>query len=295
MSHRSQISIDKFKNNSKGYIYDLNKTWELNIELINNIIKKYSKENTDFKQIITKIKILKDLYSKKHEKRKILEEKRGKILIDKQITEEYCRKLEENNDIFREQIKETQENINNKEEYIKLFEKKLKEVEIYIQKHTKTIANCKFEFYKNFKMNNFINENTFLLKNKQSCLNLKKNILTKIEEIKRENNKLVLSHTLSFNLTNYLINDPNSNNKNISIKNSYNLKDNRYFQGNRINFSSILPDQKRFSIKCVNNNLKFNEIIIQYNNKINAFHSKNKLMIEKFNDLKSKCANSNLC
>lgn len=164
ISHRSQISNQKSRDvtKSKDYIFDLTNTWELNIDLIENLLKEH-KSSGGFNDLSEILQSIKQKFEKKKQLREEVCKVRGKILIEKQIIEELKRKCDENEDYYKDQIKEFEENRDNKEEYIKIFEKKLKEVEIYVQKNSKN-TNSKFEMYKDFKISDFIEENTLLVK-----------------------------------------------------------------------------------------------------------------------------------
>jgi len=187
LSRRNNISIDKLKTTSNDYIFDLTNTWELNLELLQNFSSEmFSKPNQqqEIKNTISKIK---EFFKLKNSKRQDWENCKGKLLIEKQIIEEYKRKIEENYEIYKDQIREMEENVDNKEEYIKMFEKKLREVEIYVQKNTKNLHGTKYDIYKNFIMNDFINENTELLR-KKDLLELEKiDFIKQVEEAKEEN------------------------------------------------------------------------------------------------------------
>jgi len=285
LSHRSQISNDKLNIGSKDYIFDLTNTWELNIELINKLIKTYQLKNPNFSEISQQIKNLKNLFDKKDEKRINLAKSRGKILIEKQIIEENRRKIEENNDLYQEQLKETQENVDNKEEYIKIFEKKLKEVEIYVQKHTKNLSNTKYDIYKTFKMNDFIYENTDLLTKKEEFEKENKDILDQIEKIINENKKL--NHTQSVNYT------KNFNNHELSFKNCNDLIDDDINKNDLI-IDSLNTEIKRKSKVYMKENPKINSILQVYNAQIKLIESKNKLLKSSLNNLRSKCFKSKI-
>lgn len=188
LSHRSDISSQKRKDTSKSndYIFDLLNTWELNIDLMVEFAKSTlnSEQSNDLSAIIERIK--KRLDEKKNLTKEISKTK-GRILIEKQIIEELKRKIEENDEYYNDQIKEFEENRDGKEEYIKIFEKKLKEVEIYIQKNTKNVVNSKFEQYKDFKMNDFIEENTDLVKKRDDLNKELYDIQVQKMQIEKEN------------------------------------------------------------------------------------------------------------
>jgi hypothetical protein len=182
-SHRSQLSNSKGPTKSKEYIYDLTNTWELNLGLLETLIKGQNKYD-EFSNVLQNIK---KLFQKKKHLRTEVSNMKGKLLIESQICEEVKRKIEENHEYYKDQLKEIEENDSNKEEYIKIFEKKLKEVEIYIQKNTKNSINSKFEIYKDFKMDDFIGTNTEYMRRKEELYKELDKINYQISEIKREN------------------------------------------------------------------------------------------------------------
>lgn len=132
---------------------------------------------------------IRDSFEKKKNLRKDFNEIKSKLLIENQIVEEFKRKMEENAEYYGEQIQEQEENLENKNEYIKIFEKKLKEVEIYIQKNTKNLVNSKYEAYKNFKMNDFIDLNTKMTKTKEEKTKEIFSLKSEIRELQNENKK----------------------------------------------------------------------------------------------------------
>jgi hypothetical protein len=154
------------------------------MELMQNLID--DKDSQGKKEIIQALKNIRKKFTEKKELKETFSKIKGKILIEKQIIEELKRKNEENNEYYKEQIKEYEENRDNKDEYLKIFEKKLKEVEIYIHKNTKK-GNSKFEYYKNFKMNDFIEQNTDLICRKEELSKEIAQIKASIEDVEHEN------------------------------------------------------------------------------------------------------------
>ncbi len=210
LSHRSQLSSSNLKKSdvskSKDYIYDLINTWELNIDLLQNLLQENKKsESNELVNIISDIRKKFDL--KKH-LRKETSKIKGKILIEKQIIEEHKRKFDENDEYYKDQIKEFEENRENKEEYIKVFEKKLKEVEIYVQKNTKNLVNSKYEKYKDFKIADFIDTNTDLL-------NRKDNLLKEVSQQKEKKAALIQENQNYKNEMNFSFTDETQVNENI--------------------------------------------------------------------------------
>lgn len=170
----------------KGYLFDLHKTLDLNIELINLAINAW-KKNEEATELLTLFNAFKQKYTLKNKKQTLLNQNQSKILIETQILHEIRRKNEENSKYHMEKFKEADENLDSKEEYIKIFDKKLLEVEIYIGKATKSLVNSQYEKYKGWKMNEFLNVNNeyvrrrFLIR--KEIEKMKKNI----NDVKEEN------------------------------------------------------------------------------------------------------------
>ena len=72
----------------------------------------------------------------------------------------------------------------------------MKEVEIYIHKNTKK-GNPKFDSYKNFKMNDFIERNTDLIYNREELLKEIGKIKSSVKEVETENEKYKLDISLT--------------------------------------------------------------------------------------------------
>lgn len=256
----------------------MSNTWDLNLELLANLCRAYTLKNPDFTKTEERIKKLKNIFKHKNEARQALVNLRGKILIERQIVEEYRRKMEENSELYKEQLKETEENVDNKEEYIKIFEKKLKEVEIYVQKHTKNLNNTRFDIYKSFKMNDFINKNTDLLRRKESFAVEKASIKAQIKEIKEENKNIISADPLQDKkATEFSFNKTNALNKN---------------SGLRLNSQSSETEQRKNQARHKYQDSKVGILMNQYNNRIMVIESKNRLLRASVSSLKTKCFNS---
>ena len=188
LSHKNTLSLNSSLftfNNTKDYIYDLNETLILNLELLGKTIKnKNNKElNKFFESITKKINDIK-------KKNKIIFDLNSKLLIDKQINEEKKRKIEENNEYYEEKISESETNSFNKNEYIKGIEKKLFEVEIYVQKNTRNYFNSKYDKYKNWKLKNFLNENLTLIQKRNYLIKDNVKLHKMINNEKEENKRI---------------------------------------------------------------------------------------------------------
>ena len=284
LSHRNSLSLRpslSFNSiNATNYLFDLKKTLELNLQLLEQTIKmKYNK--TDLNEVFQNFK---NKIEGKNNKKKEIIDKCSKILIENQIIEELKRKIEENNDYYQEKIIELETNSTNKDEYLKTFEKKLFEIEIYIQKHTKNIKNSKYEKYKNWKLHNFLDVHNSLMKKKNI---LQKDLITisqTINELKKENKEIIME---------------NKNNiaKSSLLKNTKETKINEYVQkykqkiitlGKRMNILQNYFTQINSDFKCFIS-LKTN---IKKNNE-NKQNEKENLNIS-VNDINKEIDTSNL-
>ena len=188
LSHKNTISLNSSLfpyNNTKDYIYDLNETLVLNLELLGKTIKSKNDQelNKLYESMTKKINDIK-------KKNKAIFDLNSKILIDKQINEEKKRKIEENNEYYEEKISESETNSFNKNEYIKGIEKKLFEVEIYVQKNTRNYFNSKYDKYKNWKLKNFLNENLTLIQKRNYLIKDNVKLHQMINNEKEENKRI---------------------------------------------------------------------------------------------------------
>ena len=103
----------------KNYIFDLNNTFKLNLNLIDIIFSSYKNIKEEEKKLINKLKKIEILFDKKgnliKEKKKI----NGKILMDNQIFEENKRTKNENLLSYKDQYEEIKGNSIRKEVMIK--------------------------------------------------------------------------------------------------------------------------------------------------------------------------------
>jgi hypothetical protein len=138
--HKNKINV-KDKKKMEEYIFDLENTWILNLDMLEtmfpDIIDMKQEEKTKIFKVLQRIK---DLFNKKKYLKNEKMNLRGKVLMDKQIMEECRRRNEENSAYYEEQIEEFKENADKKESFTKQFEKKFNEVEIYVQREAKTLS-----------------------------------------------------------------------------------------------------------------------------------------------------------
>ena len=181
-----KIKVKNQKQAKKQNLYDLEKTLDINIEILKNYFKNTTTAMTLLNQdtqITDKLeKILNKLKRKKEIINKI-KEKKSKNLIQLQINLENKRKLEETFEKYKESLFDNEDAVNNKDEYVKLFQKKFVEVEIYLKRITADMSDAKKKkYYQNYKMDNFLISNTNLNKKKQKIIES----ITKYDEDKKK-------------------------------------------------------------------------------------------------------------
>lgn len=190
LSHRALIHSKQTKDPKKirDYNYDLEKTLEINLEMLKNLQFNYSpEENNAIKKLIEKIKQKND---KRVKNKQLIKAKKNMLVNLHQGYEEHSTKIERTNDIYENKIMDEQYLITKKAEYIIALKKRFKAIE----KHLKYLAlNGKFkrkpqQFVPNtFKINEYIALNTkYKLDHEQLSKQLEK-IEGQISEIKKEN------------------------------------------------------------------------------------------------------------
>ena len=293
LSHKNTISLtSSFCLNSKStknYLYDLNQTLNLNLELLEKTLNSKYKDDK-FKNIFENLK--KKIKEKEIKKNKIID-LNSKLLIDKQIIEEKKRKIEENNDYYQEKINEHDVNCSNKIEYIKIVEKKLYEVEIYIQKNTKNIHGTKYDKYKNWRLRNFLDENGKIINKKNLLVKEKVKLQQILNEAKKDNKKIEIEYKKTNNDISKI---KNKNEK--KIKESINkYKKEIFIIGNRIKmlksyfnelnkeFKYLSFNKSNLNLELIknkeNNNIKNNLIKNGTNNNLNNNISMNNISMNK--------------
>jgi hypothetical protein len=196
----SKDKKSKLKNNiskipKKNSLYDLQRTLDINIEILKNFFQSTTSAMTllnQDKQILDKLDKFLAKYKRKKEIINKIKEIKSKNLIQSQIFFENKRKLQETLNNCKESLMDNEDAVNNKDEYVKLFQKKFVEVEIYLQRITSDMEDLRRKkYYQNYKMDNFTNLNTILCKKKR---NLNKEIdkykIAK-QNLKMENKKIL--------------------------------------------------------------------------------------------------------
>ena len=167
----------KMKNKTrtkKQNLFDIEKTLDINIEILRNYFKTTTSAMTLLNQDQQVIEKLENIISKYKSKKEIInkiKEKKSKNLIQLQINLEHKRKLEETLEKYKDSLFDNEDAVNNKDEYVKLFQKKFVEVEIYLKRVTAEMPDIKKKkYYQSYKMDNFLITNTTLNKKKQKII-----------------------------------------------------------------------------------------------------------------------------
>jgi hypothetical protein len=271
LSHRSTLSLTNSEKmdskKAKQYIYDLNLTLDINL----NLLEKTIKLNYDnYEPILNIYKSLKKNKNLKENIRKKINDLNSKILIQKQIYEELTRKIEESNEIYQDKINEHLEATKTKNDYIKLFQKKLMEVEIYIEKITRHLKNSPYEKYKGWKLIFFLETNRNLIKKKELLKKECENIKNQINNIKKENEDIKKEEIKEKDILNI---EKEEKTKKISeyIKK---YKKEIFFMGNRIKllknyFNNLITQIKLLTFEKKDSIENKEENLISNNNNIN--------------------------
>jgi hypothetical protein len=192
-----KIRTKNIKSSKKQNLFDLEKTLDINIEILRNYFKNTTTAMTllnQDQQILEKLENIIKKYKNKKEIINKIKEKKSKNLIQLQINLEHKRKLEETVEKYKDSLLDNEDAVNNKDEYVKLFQKKFVEVEIYLKRITAEMPDIKKKkYYQNYKMDNFLILNTTLNKNKQKIIEdiskydeEKKNLKIENQKIKKE-------------------------------------------------------------------------------------------------------------
>ena len=191
---KNQMKNNGQKNIKKNNLYDLQRTLDINIEIIKNYFKNTTSAMTLLnkdKEILEKIDKFMIKYNKKKDIIKRIKEIKSKNLIQSQIFFESKRKLEETLNNCKESLLDNEDAVNNKDEYVKLFQKKFVEVEIYLKRITSDMRDeKKKKYYQNYKMDVFTNLNTTFNKKKETLYEEINKYRSGKKKLKIENKKI---------------------------------------------------------------------------------------------------------
>ena len=188
----------KSKKTNENKLYDLTCTLNLNLKIIEDLIKsgQIPKLNTrQIKQLQNKISIISKLINDHQLYKKEKESINLKKLMNSQILLETKLRKEENLNIQKESYDQKIELSKKKEITIRKCHKKFSEIQIYIRRESQNFSKYK-RIYGNFSMDNFILENENMLRYKNK---LKNNLtetnasisllLKELNEFKKRKNK----------------------------------------------------------------------------------------------------------
>ena len=291
-----KIKTQNKKTSKKQSLFDLERTLDINIEILKNFFKTTTSTMTLLNQdqeIIEKLDKTIKMYKKKKELINKIKEKKSKNLIQLQIFLEHKRKLEETVEKYKDSLFDNEDAVNNKDEYVKLFQKKFVEVEIYLKRITNEMSDIKKKkYYQNYKMDNFLILNTKLNKDKQKIIehiskydNEKKNLKIENQRIKKEE---IVEHNQDENEENQIKNEKeNIKKKNDVAEEKYKklienkiskIKILKEFLDKNINKENIIKNKneikKDSSVDNINNNKENKEQKIMYK-KVNVKKVKN--------------------
>lgn len=259
---------------NENYLYDLNKTMQINLKMILDITKILDMNQKNKNLIIKRIKIISKIFDKYQSLRKEMLNIKSKNLVNYQIYGEIKRRIGETTKFYDDRINDINNAINKKLIYLKKDQKKFKEIQIYIRRESQNYFKYK-KIYANFLINPFILENESLIRYKNKLnedLDIKNNIINalnnEIVEIKERKKNKSLQKDNTCIIKNY---------KSVNIsKISANDKLNYYLIGlkEKIKFDEsqnldlirkkIIYERKVISTNFIKeiNNIKYNENII---------------------------------
>ncbi len=174
-----------------SFIFDLEQTLYLNLDLLKSTIETARNFNVEQKHYI--IVLLKNIIAAIDKKKNLKSEHsklRGKLLMDQQILEEFKRRNEENSVYFKEQIDEFQQNVEKKNEFIEQFEKKFREVDIYIKRQASNTSNPHYQIYVDHEILKFIQVNESYVEKRSKLVDEIKKVKLDIAKICQDNNEL---------------------------------------------------------------------------------------------------------
>ena len=165
-SNRQITSYSKEKKiNSDNYLYDLNKTMQINIKIILDAIK-FLKMRQENKNLMTKrLELIHKLFDNFQLMRKKIENIKSKNLVNIQIFEEVKRRIVENKKFYDDKIFDVDSLLKKKVIILKKIQKKFLEIQIYIRRESQNFYGFRKQFV-NFSITPFILENEYLNRQK---------------------------------------------------------------------------------------------------------------------------------
>ena len=170
----------------KSYIYDLENTMSINLNIINNILPTIHFQNSgQRKKLIDSLKRINILYNKKLNLYKSKENIKNKIISQNKINDNIKKKNKQIINTYQKDMEQIIYKINNNLNLIKKKEKKFKEIENFIIREYKSDININ-----NLEILTFIKDNENLNK-KKLIIDNKINNLKKLNEKYKSENKIL--------------------------------------------------------------------------------------------------------
>ena len=260
---KHQTKSNNQKNSKKNNLYDLQRTLDINIEILKNYFKSTTSAMTllnQDKEILDKLDIFVNKYNKKKDIIRKIKEIKSKNLIQQQIYFESKRKLQETLNNCKESLLDNEDAVNNKDEYVKLFQKKFVEVEIYLQRITSDMEDeRRKKYYQTYKMDAFTNLNTTLNKKKENLTEEINKYKNGKKKLKIENKKIKKDEKINMEEEKVRDLEREKEDESIKKKNEIMEKKNKKLVNDRIVKLNML---KNF----MNNNCNMNKLL----NKVNT-------------------------
>ena len=278
--------------NSDNYLYDLNKTMQINIKIILDAIKflKMRQENKNL--MIKRLEIIHKLFDNFQLMRKKIENIKSKNLVNNQIFEEVKRRIIENKKFYDDKINDIDSLLKKKVIILKKIQKKFLEIQIYIRRESQNFYGFRKQFV-NFSITPFILENEYLNRQKMKIKeNIEENIknmkilyipIKELKNAKIEKNEIIIIN----NNTNNEINENTIDNINSSATEQFNKyilnkqEEIKFFENKNMNLknikvvykSKIIPKKNLFKNE-ININLNISHET-QNNNEISMINQNN--------------------
>ena len=281
--------------NSDNYLYDLNKTMQINIKIILDAIKflKMRQENKNL--MIKRLEIIHKLFDNFQLMRKKIENIKSKNLVNNQIFEEVKRRIVENKKFYDDKINDIDALLKKKVIILKKIQKKFMEIQIYIRRESQNFYGFRKQFV-NFTITPFILENEYLNRQKMKIKeNIEENIkymkilYIPIKELKNSKNAKIEKNEINIiNNNNNIENNENSiDNINLSANEQFNKyilnkqEELKFFENKNMNLknikvvykSKIIPKKNLFKNE-ININLNISHET-QNNNEISMINQNN--------------------
>lgn len=286
---KHQTKSNNPKNSKKNNLYDLQRTLDINIEILKNYFKSTTSAMTllnQDKEIIDKLDIFISKYNKKKDIIRKIKEIKSKNLIQQQIYFESKRKLQETLNNCKESLLDNEDAVNNKDEYVKLFQKKFVEVEIYLQRITSDMEDeRRKKYYQTYKMDTFTNLNTTLNKKKENLTEEINKYKTGKKKLKIENKKIKKDEKI--NMEEEKVRDLEREKEDESIKKKNAIMEKKYkklvndkiakhnmlknFMNKNCNIDKLLNKLNSNNINEINDNIISNDIDDNNKKKITMF------------------------